>query len=142
MMSKQQTKHDYKNGIYKCSKQNALSRSSTPQTHPKSESKFEQNASVVPGSGPGGGTGVNGSGAPSAGQTLGPDFNELNERLQNANKEQRAEIAKLAKENAKMRDKVKKLSRENHAATKSYTVKDGKCPFCLQEMPNMKNKKT
>ena len=54
--------------------------------------------------------------------------------------EHRAEIAKLTKENAKMRDKVKKLSRENHNATKSYTVKDGKCPFCCQEMP--KNKKT
>ena len=54
--------------------------------------------------------------------------------------EQRAEISKLQKENAKLREKVKKLSKENHAATKSYTVKDGKCPFCLQEMP--KNKKT
>lgn len=114
--------------------QNPISRSSTPQTTVKSETANDYKGNT------GGGAGSV-TGAPSSGTQLGPDFNELNERLQNANKEHRADISRLQKENQKLREKVKKLSRENHAATKSYTVKDGKCPFCLQEMPN-KNKKT
>lgn len=70
-----------------------------------------------------------------------PEPYDYSEGLQNSNKEQRMEIQKLLKENQKLREKVKKLSREHHQATKSYTVKDGKCPFCLQEMPTNKRKK-
>ena len=70
-----------------------------------------------------------------------PEPYDYSEGLQNSNKEQRIEIQKLLKENQKLREKVKKLSREHHQATKSYTVKDGKCPFCLQEMPTNKRKK-
>jgi len=63
-----------------------------------------------------------------------------NDRLHAQIKELRSELDKSRRDNQKSRDKVKKLSRENHAATKSYTVRDGKCPFCQQEMPT-KNRK-
>jgi len=63
-----------------------------------------------------------------------------NDRLHAQIKELRSELDKSKRDNQKLRDKVKKLSRENHAATKSYTVRDGKCPFCQQDMPT-KNRK-
>jgi len=102
--------------------QQAGSRSSTPQT--KSEHGLPSKE---------------GGGYPS--NALGPDFNHENERLQTLVQELRAETAKLTKDKNKLREKVKKLSRQNDGATKSYTVKDGKCPFCQQEMPAKNNRK-
>lgn len=105
------------------SEQGAASRSSTPQTKGNSDAGH-----VV----------KNGDDEARLNSGMGPDFNQENDRLQNLVKELRAETAKLQKEKYKLKEKVKKLSHQNEGAMKSYTVKDGKCPFCNQDMPKKK----